>query len=225
MEPEIVEALVRTIELKDATTAAHTWRVVLYSRAVAEVYGTDAQTLSRITLAAALHDIGKIDIPDSVLQKPDRLTDDEFETVKAHTVLGHERLVRMGEDDPMVLDFVRHHHERMDGAGYPDGLSGEAIPLGPRYFAVIDSFDAMTSIRPYRATVGERAAREAMDEIESQAGSRYCTESVEAFARLHRAGELDWIRTNFSDNAASLQPFSNCSAAERLTRLLRPGRG
>ncbi len=220
MAPDIFEALIKTIELKDATTAAHTWRVVLYTRALAEAFGVDAETLQRVTQAAALHDVGKIDVPDEILQKPGALTPAEFEVIKTHTVLGHERLVRMGEDDPILLEFVRHHHERVDGAGYPDGLSGEQIPAGPRYFAVIDSFDALTSVRPYRAAVGEGAARRALEELEASVGTRYCAGCVEVFTKLHRSGELDWIAEHFSDGAA-LEAFSGHTAADRVTTLLR----
>lgn len=199
LSPEIVQSLVKLIELKDASTAAHTWRVVLYLRTMAEEANIDHDTIARLTTAAALHDFGKIDIPDEVLQKPGKLTDDEFEVMKRHTVLGHERLVQMGVDDPVVLNLVRHHHERHDGLGYPDRLEGEKIPLLPRYFAVIDSFDAMTSIRPYRKDVGEEAAKRALAEIQAGAGSRYAPDAVEVFTRLYDTGHLDWILHYFND--------------------------
>lgn len=193
MSPDSVQKLVREIEAKDLSTAAHTWRVVLYARAIAEWFGADNSIVRRVTDAAALHDVGKIDIPSAILQKPGRLTDDEFAVIKRHPVLGHERLVGMGVDDPIVLNFVRFHHERVDGLGYPDGLSGEAIPLGARYFAVIDTFDAMTSRRPYRSEVGHGAADHALAELHAGIGTRYCRESVEAFDTLYRRGELDYI--------------------------------
>ncbi|MCC6678405.1 MAG: HD domain-containing protein [Phycisphaerales bacterium] len=199
LSPEIVQSLVKIIELKDASTAAHTWRVVLYLRTMAEEAKIDHDTIGRLTTAAALHDFGKIDIPDEVLQKPGKLTDDEFEVMKQHTVLGHERLVQMGVDDPVVLNLVRHHHERHDGLGYPDRLGGDRIPLLPRYFAVIDSFDAMTSIRPYRKEVGEEAAKRALAEIHAGAGTRYAPDAVEVFSRLYDSGQLDWILHYFND--------------------------
>ena len=161
LAPDIIHALVRTIELKDACTAAHTWRVVLYSRAMAERLGFDADVISRISDAAAMHDLGKIDIPDGILTKPGRLTDEEFEVIKTHPVLGQDRLVELGVTDQIMLDLVRHHHERWDGAGYPDRLEGERIPVGARIFSVIDTFDALTSFRPYRKDVGEAAAERA----------------------------------------------------------------
>lgn len=201
MSPEIVEALVRVLEVKDLSTAAHTWRVVLYTRALAEATGVDKDTIERLTFAAALHDIGKLDIPEEILRKPGKLTSDEFEVMKQHAVLGWDRLVRMEEHDPILLDLVRHHHERFDGLGYPDGLKGEQIPMAARYFAVIDSFDAMTSHRPYRHDVGPDAAHRAMDEMRSGIGTRYCPGCVELFSELFDTGVLDWILAYFNDRS------------------------
>ncbi len=200
MDPDIIQGLVRAIELKDRSTAAHTWRVVLYARALAEAFGLDHNTVANVSVAAALHDIGKVDIPDEILVKPAPLTDAEFEIIKTHAALGHERLVRMGETEPVILNLVRHHHERWDGRGYPDKLAAEAIPPGARYFAVIDSFDAMTSVRPYRTRVSEDCAVNAIVELEAGMGSRYWPEAVEVFANLFRTGELDWIMHYFNDD-------------------------
>lgn len=199
MTPDIVRALVKTIELKDLSTAAHTWRVVLYTRALAEAAGLDRGFIERLSYAAALHDVGKIDIPDGVLQKPGPLTPEEYRTMQAHTSLGHERLVRMGETDEVMLELVRHHHERWDGKGYPDGLAGEEIATGARYFAVIDSFDAMTSVRPYRTGVGHEAAERAVEELERGSGTRYWPEAVRSFTALYRGGALGWIGEHFND--------------------------
>lgn len=191
--------LLAEIEQKDLATAAHTWRVVLYARAVAEARGLDPDTIERITVAAALHDIGKVDIPDAILKKPGRLTHEEFETIKLHTVYGHKRLVDMNVDDPVLLNLVRSHHERVDGSGYPDGLRGADIPVGPRYFSVIDSFDAMTSIRPYRQTVGESAADRAIEELREKSGTWYCPEAVDLFERVYRNGVVSWVLHYYND--------------------------
>jgi HD-GYP domain-containing protein (c-di-GMP phosphodiesterase class II) len=199
MSPDIVQALVKTIELKDASTAAHTWRVVLYTRALAEEAGLDHDLIERLTFAAALHDVGKIDIPDEILRKPGPLTADEYTIMRRHAALGHDRLVRMGESDPILLELVRHHHERWDGAGYPDALAADAIAPGPRFFAVIDSFDAMTSIRPYRGEIGPDAADRALAELEDGSGTRYWPEAVTTFTRLFRRGRLGWILEYFND--------------------------
>lgn len=201
MEPALVQRLLRGIEEKDASTAAHTWRVTLYARALAEEFGIDDQTMRLLTHGAALHDVGKIDIPASILTKPGRLTDEEFEVIKQHPVTGYARLVSLDVTDEPILNLVKHHHERWDGLGYPFLLKGEEIPLGARFFAVIDTFDALTSIRPYRREVGVEAAQRAIEEIEAGAGTRYWPDAVDAFARLYRTGRLDWILTYFNDEA------------------------
>lgn len=203
MNPELVERLLRGIEEKDLSTAAHTWRVVLYTRALAEEFGIDDETMRLLTHAAALHDVGKIDIPSSILQKPGKLTDDEFDVIKQHPVTGFARLVSLDVTEEPILNLVKHHHERWDGLGYPFVLAGEDIPIGARFFAVIDTFDALTSIRPYRREVGEAAARRAIDELVAGSGTRYWAEAVEAFAGLHRTGRLDWIMRYFNDSSAT----------------------
>lgn len=212
MGPEEVAAFVRVLEVKDGSTAAHTWRVVLYIRALAERLGVDHGSIQRLTLAAALHDVGKIDIPDGILLKPGRLTEDEYTVMRSHTVHGHDRLLRMGEEDPIVLDLVRHHHERLDGSGYPDALMGEEIPIGARYFSVVDTFDALTSVRPYRADVGAGAAARAIEELERHAGTWYEPEAVRAFADLHHTGALDWIQ-EYANDRCELPAFDGTTVA------------
>lgn len=201
MLPEIVQAMVKLLEVKDLCTAAHTWRVVLYTRTLAEDAGIDHETIARLTTAAALHDVGKLDIPLSILHKPGKLTDEEFEVMKTHTTLGHDHLRAMSEEDPILVGLVRHHHERWDGKGYPDGLAGEDIPRVARYFAVVDSFDAMTSIRPYRSFIGPRAAEAALSEIKAGRGERYDPDAVGRFVRLYETGALTWIQDHFTDTS------------------------
>jgi HD-GYP domain-containing protein (c-di-GMP phosphodiesterase class II) len=203
MEAEVVQALVKAIELKDLSTVAHTWRVVLYTRAIAEEFGVDHESVARLTTGAALHDLGKIDLPDEILQKPGSLTPDEYDIVKTHAARGHARLRAMGETDPLILDLVKHHHERWDGKGYPDGMVGEHIALPARFFSVIDSFDAMTSLRPYRRDIGEAAAERAIVELENGRASQYWPDAVDAFARLYRTGKLNWILHHFNDAGAA----------------------
>lgn len=223
IEPDLLEALLTTVEMKDAATAAHTWRVTLYTRALAEAFGVRGERLRLITLGAALHDIGKIDIDDAILRKPGRLTDAEFEEIKRHPLLGVARLEAIGITEPELLSMVRSHHERWDGLGYPDGLVGEAIPAAARYFAVIDTFDAMTSIRPYRAEIGDAAARGAVDELTRGSGTRYFPEAVEAFKELQSKGELDWIMHYFNDGV-DVPGFSDIDHLDDRVRDLRPGR-
>ncbi len=207
MDRDIIEALIRVVEVKDACTAAHTWRVALYTQLLSEAAGRDHAEVLRLMYAAVLHDIGKIDIPHRILIKPGRLTAAEFEIIKTHTILGYDRLRRMGETDPVTLALVRSHHERLDGSGYPDGLSGAEIPTAARCFAVIDTFDAMTSHRPYRRSVGPEAAEKALAVLKAEASTRYCPEAVELLAALYECGELDWILSYFNDE----QPVASVS--------------
>ncbi|MEM7621826.1 MAG: HD-GYP domain-containing protein, partial [Planctomycetota bacterium] len=193
MSPETVEDMVKSIEAKDLSTAAHTWRVVLYLRAMAEEAGYAGEQLMVATQGAALHDVGKLDIPNSILQKPGSLTADEFDVIKKHPEFGHRRLVEMGVTEQPILNVVRYHHERWDGAGYPDGLAGEDIPFFARYFAVIDTFDALTSIRPYRREIGEEAARRAIEILIDGKGTHYQAEAVDMFVELFQTGRLDYI--------------------------------
>src|SRR5947209_4386331 len=115
---------------------------------VARKLGLASGEVARIQAAAAVHDVGKLRIPPEVLNKPDKLTPEEFAVAKRHAEQGALIVACLG--DPALTEIVRHHHERFDGGGYPSGLAGEAIPLGARVVAVADTFDAMTSVRPYR---------------------------------------------------------------------------
>ncbi len=202
MHPDTVVELVRQIEEKDRSTAAHTWRVVLYARSMAEEIGMDGDDLRLVTHAAALHDLGKLDTPSEILQKPARLTPEEFEIVTYHPVSGYARLLDLGVNDELILDLVRYHHERWDGGGYPYHIKGEQIPVVARVFAVIDAFDAMTSVRPYRTDVGPEAAERALAEIERESGTHYWPEGARMFAELYRTGRLDFILNHFNDTAA-----------------------
>jgi HD-GYP domain-containing protein (c-di-GMP phosphodiesterase class II) len=199
MDPAKVAELIGEIERKDLSTAAHTWRVVLYTRAIMEAFERDRELIALVTQAAALHDVGKLDIPDEILQKPGRLTDEEFEIIKLHTVAGYGRMIQMDVSEEPILNLVRYHHERWDGKGYPFQLAGEDIPIGARMFAVIDSFDAMTSVRPYRRELGEGAAQRALVELQAGSGTRYWPEAVDAFTPLYHTGELDHILHYFND--------------------------
>lgn len=194
--------LLRLVEVKDASTAAHTWRVALYAQALAESMEMEIPVVQRVMRAAALHDVGKIDVPREILTKPGPLTDDERAIMQQHTVNGHARLLRMGEDDQLALDVVRSHHERIDGSGYPDGLKGESIPVAARMFAVIDTFDAMTSVRPYRAQTDQSATSRALAELHMHAGAWYCPEAVDRFTSLYASGRLAWIQKHYNDQSS-----------------------
>ena len=142
-------SLARAVEAKDSSLEAHTERVGMNARRIGEALGLSEETLDDLLWGGVIHDIGKIGIPDSILLKPGPLTVEEFELMKQHVFIGEEiaRPLRSAHD---LLPIIRHHHERIDGTGYPDGLAGEAIPLGGRIVAICDAFDAMISDRPYR---------------------------------------------------------------------------
>jgi HD-GYP domain-containing protein (c-di-GMP phosphodiesterase class II) len=218
MDHDNVGALLRVVEMKDQSTAAHTWRVTLYMQAMSEASGLSPDEVRRMMHAAVLHDIGKIDIPHQILSKPGPLTDEEYEIIKSHTVRGHERLIQMGERDPLVLALVRWHHERLDGSGYPDGLRGEAIPPVARLFAVIDTFDALTSLRPYRREVGHEAAERAIAIMKTKAGAWYCPDAVRLLDELYQAGRIDFILHHLNDEA-SIAELPEVPELSRLDRI------
>ncbi len=178
-----VQTLVHALEAKDAYTSGHSSRVSRYAVKTAVQLGYVGELLDHIKLGAELHDIGKIGTREAVLNKPGPLTADEFEHIKEHTVLGERILAPFLSESAMALRIVRSHHERMDGAGFPDALPGPAIPPEARIVAVVDAFDAMTTNRAYRAS---RSPSEAFDELRRCAGVHFDADVVEAFASAFR---------------------------------------
>ncbi|OMH40677.1 HD domain-containing phosphohydrolase [Desulfurobacterium indicum] len=168
--------MVRGIEIRDSYTRGHSERVAFYSKEIAKNMGLNEQQIEKIYMAALLHDIGKIGIPDSILLKPGKLTKKEFEIIKLHPVLSYELLKDIKPLKPIV-DSIKYHHERIDGSGYPDGLKGKEIPLPARIIAVADSFDAMTSDRIYRKGMPKEKA---IKELISLAGEKYDSDVVHA---------------------------------------------
>lgn len=145
----LLRSLGNAVAKRDSDTDAHNYRVTCYAVTLAEAVGVGKQTITELVLGAFLHDVGKIGIPDHILLKPGPLTNEEFQVMKTHAVVG----VEIVAENPWLAGAektIRHHHERFDGKGYPDGLSGEAIPLVARIFALVDVFDALTSVRPYK---------------------------------------------------------------------------
>jgi putative two-component system response regulator len=173
-----VQMLARALEAKDAYTRGHSIRVSQYAVGTAECLGLEVGRLEAIRLGGELHDIGKIGTRESVLDKPGSLTDDEFRQISEHPILGERMLSPIAAELPAVLRIVRSHHERVDGLGFPDGLQGETIPLEARIVAVADTFDAITTRRPYRES---RTPEEAVAELRRVAGSQLDPEAVEAF--------------------------------------------
>jgi HD-GYP domain-containing protein (c-di-GMP phosphodiesterase class II) len=163
----ITHTLVGAIEARDAYTSGHSDRVALMGRRLAAQLGLSPEQCQDIFLCGLLHDIGKIGIPDHILQKTGRLTDEEFDVIKQHPELG-ARLLRGLKPLEKLLPGVLHHHESYDGRGYPYGLQGEEIPLMARILAVADAFDAMTSDRPYRAGMPVTKAAAILEEGRNQ---------------------------------------------------------
>lgn len=166
---EIINCVITTVEAKDVYTAAHSDRVRKLSSCIAQHLGVSASTMQNIETAASLHDIGKIGIPDYVLLKPGRLTDEEYEIIKQHSMIG-ANIIGQAKGMLEISGIILHHHERWDGKGYPEGLSREDIPIESRIIAIADSIDAMTSRRVYRESLSLDHCRQ---EIERNSGIMY----------------------------------------------------
>jgi response regulator RpfG family c-di-GMP phosphodiesterase len=184
---ETVTALATALESKDTRTRQHSHRVERYAVALlAAIDGKRLENDPAIRYGFLLHDVGKIGIPDEILQKPGPLTPAERQRMQTHTVIGEQMLGGVAFLQGEGLRIVRSHHERWDGKGYPDGVAGTDVPLGARVFAVADSLDAMTSDRPYRRALHWADAR---DEIIAEAGKQFDPDVVDAFrereAELH----------------------------------------
>jgi HD-GYP domain-containing protein (c-di-GMP phosphodiesterase class II) len=158
--------LANALDAKDACTRGHSERVAGWARRLAQAAGLSDVVAERLAQAGLLHDLGKIGVPEAILRKPGPLSEEEWETMRRHPVVGAQIVAPLEffEDGAAV---IRHHHERHDGSGYPDGLAGAAIPLGARIIAVADVWDAVTSDRPYRASLSRA---EAMRLMETEAG-------------------------------------------------------
>ena len=187
MGKQTVAAIAKAVDAKDERTGGHSTRVALYSGQIAKAYGLDEKQCREIEWAAQLHDIGKIAIPDAILNKDSRLTDEEYATMKSHTTRGAEIL-----KDFTLLDHVtegaQYHHERPDGRGYPNGLKGEDIPLYARIIGVADAFDAMTATRVYRKQMDIGYV---LGELEKGRGTQFAPEFVDILLNLIRTHEID----------------------------------
>ena len=172
----VVHTLAKTIDAKDAYTNGHSERVADYSKEIARRYGYDEDRQEEIYMMGLLHDVGKIGVPDTVINKPGKLTDEEYAMIKSHPVTGAEILATVSEM-PKLVTGARWHHERYDGRGYPDSLKGEEIPEEARIIAVADAYDAMTSHRSYRDIIPQDHVK---TEIEKGMGTQF----DEKFARI-----------------------------------------
>ncbi|MBI5149363.1 MAG: HD-GYP domain-containing protein [Candidatus Omnitrophica bacterium] len=189
---QTIEVLGSTIEAKDAYTHGHTGRVTEYSVALARQMAANGSAhfpevfFENLYIAGLLHDIGKIAIPESILNKQGKLTDAEYEIMKQHTVRGVEMVAPLSLPKES-LEGIRNHHERFDGRGYPDGFKGEAVPMSAAIMAVADTFDAMTSDRPYRKGLSKEAA---MEEIRRCCGTQFNPVVVKAMLELYEHGKM-----------------------------------
>jgi hypothetical protein len=219
---ELLRQLAAAIDSQDPYTDGHSRRVALHCAMVGRKLGLGREEIAKVRTAASVHDIGKLRVPLALINKPGELSDEEFAIVKRHAEEGAEIVSCM--EDPEITGMVRHHHERFDGAGYPAGLVGEETPLGARIIAVADTFDALTSIRPYRKAIPHKRA---LDAIVAVSGTQLDPVVVRAFLRCYSANRavlfwtllvvspqraLAWIRgkapghTNFASVAAVATP-------------------
>jgi hypothetical protein len=174
----LLERLSQRLEVRDPYTHGHSRRVARHCAAVAERMALSPDQVAKIRSAAAIHDVGKIEVPRRVVEKRGSLDEAEYALIKRHAAAGARMAAALGDEE--VAAIVRHHHERLDGNGYPDGLTGEEIPLGARIVAVADTFDALTSERPYRSAA---AHRKALAVLEAESGTQLDREVVRAFRR------------------------------------------
>lgn len=166
---QIVKALSGAVDAKDAYTNGHSLRVAEYSKEIARRAGLCGKAQDDIYMMGLLHDVGKIGVPDAIINKPARLTDEEFAVIKTHPVMG-AKILKNIKDFPELTTGARWHHERYDGKGYPDGIAGEEIPLEARIIAVADAYDAMSSRRSYRDVLPQEIVR---SEIEKGKGTQF----------------------------------------------------
>ncbi len=191
----IVRAIINAIDAKDPYTCGHSDRVALYAKRIAAKLGESAEECERIYMAGLLHDVGKIGVPDSILAKPGELTEEEYAIVKKHPEIGHAILKHLKQLD-YVLPGVLHHHEAVNGGGYPAGLVGESIPLHGRILAVADAYDAMTSDRPYRRGMPSEIAESI---LRAEAGKTWDSDIVLVFLECLANDE---IQPHCSERAA-----------------------
>jgi putative nucleotidyltransferase with HDIG domain len=200
---DTITALAQAVEMKDHYTGGHTLRVSTYSVLLAQHLGMTPEEVELVRTGTPLHDIGKIGVADAILCKPDRLTPEEFEAMKLHTVKGAEIIDTVPDLWP-IKPIVRSHHERWDGRGYPDGTAGEATPALARVVALADAFDAMTSDRPYRKGMPPEAA---FAEIEKQAGRQFDPQFAAAFLAMRDVLLREMREQASTEVRATPQPF------------------
>src|SRR5713226_1007878 len=216
-----IESLALAIEAKDHTSHKHLQRVRVFAVEVAKELGFPENEIEALRAAALLHDIGKLAIPEHIINKPGHLTPEEFEKMKIHTLVGAEILERVAFPYP-VAPIVRSHHERWDGTGYPDGLKGEQIPMGARVLAAVDCLDAMSSHRQYQNAVSLDAA---MEKVASMSGSAFEPRIVELLKRRYLELEMLVQSDSMSAEEATLSTSKSTSADVRAEAGKAPAAG
>jgi len=186
-----VQALASSLEAKDPYTRGHSVRVSQYSTVIARALELQQGMIDQIGLGGQVHDVGKIGVREAVLNKPGTLTEEEYQHIMTHPLVGWRILAPLMDDAPIALNIVRSHHERIDGTGVPDGLKGDQIPLEARIVAVADAFDAMTSGRPYRQS--EKTFDQALRELEAHCDSQFDRRVVAATVAAAQRGEFRLI--------------------------------
>ena len=190
------------VEARDPYTGGHVWRVAEYSKLLAEKAGMPKEDIFKSYISGYLHDLGKIAIPDSVLNKTTSLTKEEFELIKTHTTVGGE-IIRAHPLADIVKDAVVHHHERMDGKGYPDGLDGERIDVVTRIVSIADTFDAITSVRPYKERM---PSEKAIFLLNGQREKRFDDKIITLLIDAVDKGETDTI----IGHSSHFRPMAEC---------------
>ena len=200
-QKQLLRALNHAVESKDLYTLGHTRRVSRHSFSLAKKLRLAMHDIEKVRVAADVHDVGKIHVPDEILRKPDRLTDDEYAVMKKHSEVGAEIVACLGDDQ--LTSIVRAHHERWDGRGYPDGLAGTDIPLAARIIAVADTYDAITTTRSYRA---KSSHSKAIRILREESGRQFDPTVVDAFVaeRPHRLAGSTVVTQQFGSWLLSL---------------------
>jgi HD-GYP domain-containing protein (c-di-GMP phosphodiesterase class II) len=196
---ETIRTLAAAIDAKDPYTRGHSERVSSYSMAISRHLELNQEEVFRVHIAAILHDVGKLGIRESILNKPGGLSDDEFEIMRQHPSIGAQIMspIRMLKD---IIPGIRNHHETWDGSGYPDHLEGEEIPMVARIIGVADTFDAMTTTRPYQQAM---SLEYVLAKMRSMSGSRFDPVVVEAFMAAVEAGDISPPMTNVEETAST----------------------
>jgi response regulator RpfG family c-di-GMP phosphodiesterase len=195
---EAIDMLAQVAEFKDSATGAHIHRMQEYTRRVALEMGCSKEEADVYAKASRLHDVGKVGIPDNILRKPGKLTEEEFAVMRRHTRIGDTILAR-SPTLALARVMAKSHHERWDGTGYPEGIAGDDIPHPARIVSVADVFDALVSERPYK---GPWQAQQAVDTIENGRGKHFDPQVADAFMRLYRGGKLDDLITAATQKSA-----------------------